>query len=206
MSLLKFINIISLSMLFVGCSQMHTKENIAANVESDVIEIPEQAAQEFKKAIGLMNQNSQKQALVVLEKLTIDYPQLSGPYANLGVIYAQQKEWQKAETVLTQAVSKNAKNTKARNQLALVYRNQGKFKDAESQYLAAIQAAPNDSISYLNLGILYDIYMGRLESASGYYQQYQALQTQPDNKVAGWLVDINRRAGIKTQIAGEGNQ
>lgn len=205
MSLLKFISIAICMMQFVGCSSVGTKENVAANVESDVIEIPEQAAQDFKVAIGLMNQNNHKQALIALEKLTKEYPQLSGPYANIGVIYTQQKDWQKAEVALKQAVEKNTNNIKARNQLAFVYRKQGKFKDAESQYLEAIKAVPNDPISYLNLGILYDIYMGRLESASGYYQQYQALQKEPDNKVAGWLVDINRRAGIKTQIAGEGN-
>ena len=205
MSLLKFISIITCTALFVGCSSLGSKENITANVDSDVIEIPTQAAQDFKVAVGFMNQNNHKQALLVLEKLTVEYPQLSGPYANIGVIYAQQKDWPNAEIALKNAVDRNVKNTKARNQLAFVYRNQGKFNDAEAQYLEAINVSPKDSISYLNLGILYDIYMGRLESASGYYQQYQALQKEPDNKVAGWLVDINRRAGIKTQIAGEGN-
>jgi hypothetical protein len=53
------------------------------------------------------------------------------------------------------------------------------------------------------VGILYDIYMGKFTKASAHYQKYQGMLASPDRKVAGWIVDINRRAGVKTQIAAE---
>lgn len=205
MSLLKYISIIYTLVFVVGCSSVGVKDKVSANVESTVIDVPTQAAKDFKIAIELMNNAKLNEAEIVLMKMTEDYPQLSGPFANIGVIYSRQKKWVEAEVALQKAISKNKNNIKALNQLAFVLRNQGKFSEAEASYLKAIEISPNDALTYLNLGVLYDIYMGKLASASTYYQLYQSQQSEPDNKVAGWLVDINRRAGIKTQIAGEGN-
>jgi hypothetical protein len=50
------------------------------------------------------------------------------------------------------------------------------------------------------------MYMGHFVKASQFYQQYQSLLDTPDRRIAGWIVDINRRSGImtkKTQIASE---
>lgn len=188
---------------FMGCSSGQLKPQVEANVKSEVIEIPAQAAIDFKQAISLLNNEKLDKAKTTFKKMVADYPQLAGPYANLGVIYSRQKKWSEAKDVLVKGSQKNPKNIKILNQLGLVYRNQGNFTNAEKTYLAAIKIAPNDAASYLNLGILNDIYMGKFAKASGYYQKYQSMQVKPNRKVAGWIVDINRRAGIKTQIASE---
>ena len=195
--------VIALVTLVVGCSSGQVKPKIEANVKSEVIEIPAQAAVDFKKAIDLLNNDKLSNAENAFKKMIELYPQLAGPYANLGVIYSRQGKWAEAKDTLISGNNKNSKNIKILNQLGLVYRKSGDFSGAEKSYLAAISAKPNNAAAYLNLGILYDIYMGKFAKASGYYQKYQAMQTNPDRKVAGWIVDINRRAGIKTQIAGE---
>lgn len=187
-----------------GCfASAPTKENVEANVQSKVIEIPDAAAKAYKQAIAHMNQQQWQQAQTVLLKMIQDYPQLSGPYANLGVIASHNEEWDEAVDYLETAIEKNPENVKALNQLGWVYRQKGDFAEAESQYLNAIQVDESYAPSYRNLGILYDIYMGNLAKASEQYQTYQALQDEPDRQVAGWIVDINRRANIETQIAGD---
>jgi len=202
MSLLKFTSSVLFSLALVGCFSGNVKTNVSANVESEVIEIPSQAATDFKIAIEFMNQSNPEKAKKAFEKMTLDYPELSGPFANLGVIYSQEKEWGQALEYLKLAQSKNTKNVKILNQLGYVYRQQGLFTQAQSAYEKAIKTDSNYADSYLNLGVLFDIYMGNLVKASNYYQKYQSLQSSPDRKVAGWIVDINRRAGIKTQVAG----
>lgn len=202
MSLLKFTSSVLFSLALVGCFSGNVKTNVSANVESEVIEIPSQAATDFKMAIEFMNQSNPEKAKKAFEKMTLDYPELSGPFANLGVIYSQEKEWGQALEYLKLAQSKNTKNVKILNQLGYVYRQQGLFTQAQSVYEKAIKTDSNYADSYLNLGVLFDIYMGNLVKASNYYQKYQSLQSSPDRKVAGWIVDINRRAGIKTQVAG----
>ncbi len=200
--LLKFINV-SLCLLLAACAGNQVKTSVDANVESQVIEVPEQAAIDFTAAINLMNQGQLDQALTAFTAMTQAYPMLSGPFANMGVIYCHQEEWDKATQSLTMAIEKNAKNLKALNQLGFAWRNMGKFEEAEKAYLQAIKVDPQFSESYLNIGILYDIYMGKFVQASDYYQKYQSLQSEPNRQVAGWIVDINRRAGIKSQIAGD---
>ena len=217
MLLLRSINMKSLSVLLlilamVGCAGNGViDQTVDANVESSIIEIPDQAAIDFKLAIGFMNEKKMDLAEKHFIKMTQDYPMLSGAFANLGVIYTQQKKWDKAIEMLKQASEKNSKNLKVLNQLGYVYRQDGDFENAEKIYLQAIDQSPNDATAYINIGVLYDIYMGKFVKASEYYQKYQSLQASPDRKVAGWIVDINRRAGIKpkpvkTQIAGEAQQ
>lgn len=203
MPLLRFTKIIGLLLLLAGCAGQQVQTTVDANVESQIIEIPDQAAKEFTVAIALMNQNKLDEALNAFESMTKNYPQLSGPFANLGVIHSRQGNWEKARDALILSTEKNNTNIKALNQLGLAYRHLGEFKQAEKAYLQAINAEPNMAQSYLNLGILYDIYMGQFVKASNFYEKYQSLQNKPDRKVAGWIVDINRRAGIKSQIAGD---
>ena len=208
-SSLKFTSVALVSLLLVGCfGGGNVKPNVAANVESEQIEIPSKAANDFKIAIQFMNEGKVDQAKAQFEKMTQEFPQLAGPYANLGMIYAKEKELDKAESMLKTAADKNKKNVKILNQLGLIYRQQGKFADAETVYKQAIKLNPKDSTGYKNLGILYYIYMGQFVKASEYYQKYQNMQSEPDRQVAGWIVDINRRAGIKPkpQIAAEGQQ
>ena len=47
--------------------------------------------------------------------------------------------------------------------------------------------------AYLNLGILFDIYLQDLVKALQEYEKYQSLTQQEDSQVAGWIVDIQRR-------------
>jgi Flp pilus assembly protein TadD len=216
MPLLKFINRISrISLVFVclalfGCTTTGTNnQKVDANVESAIIDIPAQAAIDFKLAIEHMNNNKLDLAEADFIKMSKQYPLLSGPYANLGVIYSQSKDWDKAASMLEKASERNRKNIKILNQLGYVYRQKGTFTKAENQYLTSIKYAPDDASAYLNLGILYDIYMGEFAKASKFYLHYQGLQKKPDRRVAGWIVDINRRMGTaakNTQIASEALQ
>jgi Flp pilus assembly protein TadD len=135
--------------------------------------------------------------------MTKAYPQLAGPFANIGVIQGRKGNWEQSRDALITSSKKNKQNIKVLNQLGLSHRKLGEFKQAESAYLYAIKISPNTAESYLNLGILYDIYMGQFVKASDYYQKYQSLQSEPNRQVAGWIVDINRRAGGKSQIAGD---
>ena len=194
----KTLSVAIIALLLTACAG-NAKKQVSANVESEQIEIPAEAAQKFSIAIQTLGNGKTEQAEKQLLEITKTYPQLSGPHANLGVIYAQKEEWKKAEASLNTAVQKNKKNAKAFNQLGYVYRQQGDFAQAEKAYLKAISIDPNFADAYLNMGILCDLYLGKMERAVKYYNKYQALQAKPSRQVAGWLVDINRRIGAKAK-------
>lgn len=204
--LLKFISVVFIAYSLLGCSHNQTTKYIDAQVSSTIVEISPQAATDFTNAIALMNAQKLDQALDAFKLMTQDYPELSGPYANLGVIHSRKKNWNDAEAYLLKAYDKNKQNYKALTQLAYVYRNMGKFNKAKNYYEMAIEASPSSPEIYLNLGILLDIYMGDLSQARLHYEKYQSLQPNKNRTVEGWIVDINRRGSPYPQVVGESDQ
>ena len=65
MPLLRFTKITGLLVLLAGCAGQQVQTTVDANVESQIIEIPDQAAKEFTLAIALMNQNKLKRLILL---------------------------------------------------------------------------------------------------------------------------------------------
>ena len=163
---------------------------------------PTKAKQRFAKAIAAMAAGQWSSAQTELVWLTQHYPKLSGPWLNLALSYQQSGEIDEAEQAFQQALKVNPNNITGYNQFAIFLREQGRFKEAEGQYLQALKMRPQHAESHLNLGILYDLYMGRLDDALQHYRSYQRIQTQlvkvesetkPSRKVSGWIIDLERR-------------
>jgi Flp pilus assembly protein TadD/ketosteroid isomerase-like protein len=81
---------------------------------------PKDAQGRFLKGIVLTEMNKPTEAIAVFSKLTEDYPELPEPYNNLAVIYAQQKQYDKAKQALEMAIRTHPSNSSAQNKLALI--------------------------------------------------------------------------------------
>lgn len=138
--------------------------------------------------------------------LTQTQPKLSGPWLQLGNLTMQkfaaldsqqfeqrQKLLNEAKAHYQKAIDVNRHNYFAQNRLARVLRELGEFEQAEQHYHHAIASWPAYDNSYLNLGILHDLYLGNKQQALEYYQLYQALQPEPVRKVRGWIADLTRQ-------------
>lgn len=147
----------------------------------------------FNDAVKAMQSQQWSRAETLLQQLISQYPDYSGPYLNLGIVYRQRNQLDKAEEAFAKAVTVNDMNIYALNQLALVKREQGDFKSAETHYLSALAVWPKHDASHKNLGILYEMYMGELDKALQHFEIYQYLQQEPDRRIAGWIVDLQRR-------------
>ncbi len=77
--------------------------------------------------------------------------------------------------------------------LAKVQLLQGEFEQAETLYRQALEADPNHLPAMLNLAILLDIYLGRLEEALPLYEQYQSLAEEPNPRLKDWIFDVRNR-------------
>jgi tetratricopeptide (TPR) repeat protein len=98
-----------------------------------------------------------------------------------------------AQHAYKKAIDANPNNCAAYVDLGVLSRRAGDFLSAEANYLACTQRVPNFREAYLNLGILYELYLGRLDDALQAYQTYQTLSEDPDMRVAGWVSDLERR-------------
>jgi tetratricopeptide (TPR) repeat protein len=132
----------------------------------------------------------------ILAKMTQTYPDLSGPYVNLGIIYFRADEIDKAEESFKKALQVNPKSAVSLNHLGIIYRGKGDFQDAKSSYEKALQIEPNYAYAHLNYGILLELYFSEYQEALNHYKRFQELKSEEDKEVKNWIVDLERR--IKT--------
>lgn len=156
-------------------------------------EVPAAAQTLFDSAIAAQREQHWDQAESQFKQLAEKYPQLSGPHLNLALLYAQTQKSELAETEFKQALKVNPNNLAAYNQYGIWLRGQTRAAEAEAIYLQAIARAPDYADTHLNLGVLYDLYMGKLPQALEQYQRYLELTGDEKSPVRAWVADLQRR-------------
>jgi tetratricopeptide (TPR) repeat protein len=157
------------------------------------IKVPTDADAAFSTAVGLMQAQKWSQAAKVLEPITRTHPRLSGPWVNLGICLWRQEQYEPAAAAFDKALLANSLNNDAYNTYAVMARELGQFSKAESLYKKAIEVWPSSAVSHRNLGVLYDMYMGRFDEALYHLEMSAKIMQDADKELKGWIVDIKRR-------------
>ncbi len=147
----------------------------------------------FDRGVELLKDNNLSAAQVLFQELAESQPELAGPWVNLGHIALAQNDEAQARHSFELALQANPANCDALTQLGVMARKQGEFPLAQQYYQRCIEANPAYANAYLNLGILYELYMGRLPEALAAYNDYQVMLPSPNQQVAGWVMDLERR-------------
>jgi tetratricopeptide (TPR) repeat protein len=137
----------------------------------------------------------------MLLALTRAHPELSGPYANLGIVYFRLGKLPEATEALEKAIAINPDRAAYHNQLGIVYRQSGQLDKAREAYSRSLQIDPNYLNTHLNLGILYDLYLQDQDKALQHYERYQALLPTADAQVNKWIVDLKQRRHASDKTA-----
>ena len=90
-------------------------------VDKYLADKPKDAQGRFLKGLILTEMNRLNDAAAVFQKLTEDYPELPEPYNNLAVIYAQQKQYEKAKQALEMAIRTHPSYATAHENLGDIY-------------------------------------------------------------------------------------
>jgi tetratricopeptide (TPR) repeat protein len=171
-----------------------------------LVEVPEEAAIAFNRALALMTARDFINAEIELTDLAARFPGFAGPEVNLAIIYRQDGRIDDALGALQRALAIAPDHPSANNELGLIERGRGDFEAAEAAYRRAIAGDPDYALAHYNLGVLLDLYLRREAEALEQYEAYQALTAVPDDEVGRWVVDLRRRLGLSletTQLARE---
>lgn len=113
---------------------------------------PKDAQGRFLKGLILTEMNRPNDAIGVFTKLSEDYPELPEPYNNLAVLYAQQKQYDKARTALEMAI-------RTHPSYAIAYENLGDVyaKLASQAYDKALQLDGANATTQNKLALIRDL-------------------------------------------------
>ncbi|MEJ2361134.1 MAG: tetratricopeptide repeat protein [Gammaproteobacteria bacterium] len=147
---------------------------------------------DFKQAVTLLKVGNYTDAIRMLKTVTAKTDKFSGPFIDLGIAYAQTKEYKKSEKSLKKALAIHPMHPAALNELGIVYRKTGRYGEARKIYEKLLYTYPNYMPAHKNLGVLCDIYLQDLSCALNQYKTY--LKARPDDKkVKIWVADVKRR-------------
>jgi cytochrome c-type biogenesis protein CcmH/NrfG len=116
---------------------------------------PKDAQGRFLKGIILTGMNKTSDAIAVFQKLTEDYPELPEPYNNLAVIYAQQKQYEKAKQALEMAIRTHPAYATAHENLGDIY-----SRLASQAYGKALQIDSSNASALTKLAMIDDLVGG----------------------------------------------
>ena len=162
-------------------------------------QVPAGAAKLFRRVMNALEDKRYDRAEPILDELIVQLPDFSSLHTNLGIVYANTSRVEMALVSLNRAVDLRPDDCAPRVQIGLLERQLRDFEAAEKTYLNCVRGDPNYGPAYLNLGILYELYMGRLPDALSAYERYQALS--PSKRVASWVKDLHRRVDTEKQLA-----
>ncbi len=172
--------------------------------DAQTIEISAEARTAFGEALAEIEKKNWQNAEILLQDMTAKFPHLSGPFVNLGIVYQNLEKLELSEQALRKAIEVNKLNVDAYTILALQKREVGQFAEAEALYKESLAVWPHSIESHRNLGILYDLYMGKFDLALEHYEMCSRLLDQPDKTLRGWIIDLKRRMSQQQKNSAQG--
>lgn len=122
---------------------------------------PKDPQARFLKGLVLTELNRQQEAITVFTKLTEDFPESPEPYNNLAVIYAQQKQYDKARQALEMAIRTHPSYATAHENLGDIYAQM-----ASQAYDKALSIDSSNTSAQTKLAMIRDMMTGTGSSST----------------------------------------
>ncbi|WP_426416657.1 tetratricopeptide repeat protein [Aestuariirhabdus sp. LZHN29] len=192
-------SVLLLCVLLSGCagsSLKRQKPALVPNLPTTAVqahEVTPELKAEYENAIAMLREGETDPAQDALNNLLKKDDQIAGAHLNLALILYRNGEYDQAKRSVERTLQLSPRNAAAYNLQGTLMRRGGNFDGAALAYANAMAADPNYAPAYLNMAILFDIYLQFWDDARQFYQRYQQLSTNPDPRVEHWLQDLNHR-------------
>jgi Tfp pilus assembly protein PilF len=162
--------------------------------------VPAEAQTMYEQAVAVMASGDFLDAELRLKEFVLRYPRYPGAYVNLAIIHLQDDDMESARAAIDAALLIDPDYPPALNQHGVLLRRNGKILEAETAYLKAVTADPDYALAHYNLGVLYELYLQRLDVALQHFERYQELVGE-DKQVEKWITDLTRRVAANQRTA-----
>ena len=163
-------------------------------VITEVSHMDEASRRDFDRAVVLLKDEENKQAMELLAKVIEQSPGVTAPYINMAIACRRLGKPEQAEEHLKTALDLFPGHPVACNEYGLLCRQTGRFSEARAIYEQALTLFPEYYPVHRNLGILCDLYLDDPACALTHYEIYS--QARPEDKqVTLWIADLRARLG-----------
>ncbi len=169
------------------------KKSAGVILEQPNFKISAKTAAAYNAALEQMRSRNYEDAISAMLKVAQMDERVSGPWVNIGVAHKELGNAEKAKKALTKALEINPKNPYALNELAILSRIDGKFEQAEKLYMKALSTYPDYENAHLNLAILCDVYLRKIDCALDHYQEYLNISGSQDKQVLAWMSQLKKQ-------------
>lgn len=175
-----------------GKAQTETPIKVPGIVDNTAKPSPENLVTLYQDALTELNNNNFTTAEKYFLDVTKKHPDFSGPWANLAVIYIEQKHYGKAEESIKKSLEKNPEMAQALNIAGFIEERNGNINKAKNYYEKSIEKKPDYALAHYNLALLYDVYLQNIRTAVRHYQKYLSLLDGEDEKTENWVEELKR--------------
>ncbi len=162
-------------------------------LEQPKFRVSKKTAAAYNTALKHMRAKNYDTAILEMHKVAKMDERISGPWVNIGVAHKELGNVEKAKSAFQKALSINPKNPFALNELAILNRVDGEFDQAEKLYRQALSTYPDYENAHLNLAILCDVYLRKIDCALNHYQAYLNLSGGQDKQVNAWVSQLKKQ-------------
>lgn len=141
----------------------------------------ERKRERYRDLLALVEQGKSSEAMEGIEDLLETYPDFAEGHNDLGVLYFQKGDREKALALFEKAHHLDPQNREAKKNLADLYLELGRMDEALGLYQEILRDEPDDAETLLKVG-LFCLRAGLLEESRRLLERVLALE--PDNHVA----------------------
>ncbi|WP_231745317.1 MULTISPECIES: tetratricopeptide repeat protein [Microbulbifer] len=189
--LLRMVSVTLVATLLAACSGTPKRAG-GQFVDPSSVRVSGSVERDFDQALELLRGERYPEAIELLQDVVQREQRLPAPYINLGIAYYQSGDEKNAEENLLKALEVFPNHPVGANELAVLYRKQGRFEEARELFTSAQNQNPGYAPLIKNFGILCDLYLQDPQCALAQFERY--LQLEPDDKdVPLWVAGLKRR-------------